>query len=161
MAAGDDAPAGVYVWLVMLKAHRTLARHAARSIEGLDMCFSDFAILELLLHRGAQPVNAIGKRIDLTSGAITTAIDRLESRKLVARSSDEEDRRTRLVSLTHEGRSRIRNAFRRHEQAMERAASGLAKDERATLARLVKKLGTTAEAALAEAVPKSRAARLT
>ena len=39
---------------------------------------SDFAVLEALLHKGAQPVNVIGKRVFLTSGSITTAIDRLE-----------------------------------------------------------------------------------
>lgn len=30
MAAGADVPAGVYVRLVMMKAHRTPARHAPR-----------------------------------------------------------------------------------------------------------------------------------
>src|SRR4029077_2569594 len=65
----------MHLWLVLMKAHRTLARHARRSIAPLGLGASDFAILELLLHRGRQPVNAIGRRVDLTSGAITSAID--------------------------------------------------------------------------------------
>jgi len=40
----------IHTWLVLMKAHRTLTRHATRSIEALDMCLSDFAILEALLH---------------------------------------------------------------------------------------------------------------
>lgn len=136
---------GTHLWLVLMKAHRALARHAKRSIEGLELGFSDFVILELLLHRGPQPVNAIGRRIELTSGAITTAVDRLEARGLVARTHDAEDRRVRTVSLTKEGRRQITAAFEQHQRSMIRAASGLTSGERASLIALVKKLGTTAE----------------
>ena len=136
---------GTHVWLLLMKAHRSLQRHAFRSIEALDMCFSDFAVLELLLHKGPQPVNTIGKRVDLTSGSITTAIDRLEARGLVERGLDPGDRRARIVSLTKQGTSRIKEVFGHHERAMDRAASGLTKVERDTLAKLLKKLGTSAD----------------
>jgi MarR family transcriptional regulator, 2-MHQ and catechol-resistance regulon repressor len=136
---------GTHLWLVLMKAHRSLARHARRSIEGLDLCFSDFAILELLLHQGAQPVNTIGRRIELTTGSITTAIDRLETRGLVVRGLDENDRRIRIVSLTPEGTQRITAAFAQHKRWMDRAASGLSAEERAVLINLTKKLGKTAD----------------
>jgi len=136
---------GTHVWLLLMKAHHSLERHAVRSIEALDMCFSDFAVLELLLHKGPQPVNTIGRRVDLTSGSITTAIDRLAARGLVVRGLDPEDRRARIVSLTKSGTARIREAFGQHARAMDRAASGLTKVERDALAKLLKKLGTTAD----------------
>src|SRR5262245_50167161 len=84
----------IHTWLVLMKAHRTLTRHATRSIEALDMCLSDFAILEALLHKGPQSVRELGRRIDLTSGSMTAAIDRLESRHLVARAVRVTARRT-------------------------------------------------------------------
>jgi len=136
---------GTRVWLLLMKAHRSLERHAVRSIEGLDMCFSDFAVLELLLHKGPQPVNAIGRRVSLTSGSITTAIDRLEERGLVVRGFDPDDRRARIVSLTKSGAARIREVFGHHERAMDRASAGLSKTERDAIAKLLKKLGTTAD----------------
>ena len=136
---------GTHVWLVLMKAHKSLHRHATRSIEVLDMCFSDFAVLELLLHKGPQPVNEIGRRIELTSGSITTAIDRLEERGLVVRSFDPRDRRARIVSLTKQGTVRIREVFSEHERAMDRAASGLSRTERDVVAKLLVKLGTSAE----------------
>jgi MarR family 2-MHQ and catechol resistance regulon transcriptional repressor len=139
---------GVHLWLVLMKAHRALAAHARRSIESLDMCLSDFAVLELLLHRGPQPVNAIGKRIDLTSGSITTAVDRLEERGLVQRNADKTDRRTRVVSLTAQGRARIRQVFAQHERAMDQATHGLSASERDALVTLLKKLGLGAQALL-------------
>ena len=140
---------GIHTWLVLMKAHRTLKRHAERSIEALDMCLSDFAILEALLHKGPQSVRDLGRRIELTSGAMTTAIDRLETRGLVTRADHPTDRRTWVIHLTPDGETLISKVFAGHEQAMERAMRGLSKSERATLTDLLKRLGTTAEEQLA------------
>ena len=109
------------------------------------MCLSDFAILELLLNRGPQPVHTIGQRVQLTSGSVTTAVDRLEERGLVVRSSDPGDRRSRIVSLTRDGTQCIGEIFGHHRDAMDCAAGGLTKGERSTLIQLVKKLGRSAE----------------
>jgi MarR family 2-MHQ and catechol resistance regulon transcriptional repressor len=141
---------GTHLWLVLSKAQRALRVHAERSLEGIDMCLSDFAILELLLNRGPQPVNTIGQRIQLTSGSVTTAVDRLEERGLVVRSSDAADRRSRIVSLTPDGCKCIGEIFGHHRKAMDRAAGGLTKGERATLIQLVKKLGRSADERLQE-----------
>jgi len=135
---------GTHLWLVMMKAFRTLERLATRSIESAEVGLSDFAVLEMLLHKGPQPVNEIGRRIELTSGAITTAVDRLESRGLVRRESHDSDRRARIVCLTALGKDEAVKAFAIHRTAMDVAASGLSKSERATLIQLLKKLGTSA-----------------
>lgn len=137
---------GTHLWLVLMKAHRAVARHAQRSIAAHDIGFSDFTILEALLHKGPMLVNDIGRRIDLTSGSITTAIDRLEERGLVLRSADAADRRARRVSLTRSGRALITRIFEKHKASLEQAAHGLTRAERVTLIGLLKKLGLTAEA---------------
>src|SRR5213083_1577999 len=106
---------GTHVWLVLMKAHRTLQRLATRSIEASDICLSDFAIMEMLLHKGPQPVNEIGRRIELTSGAITTAVDRLEKRGRVTREPHPSDRRARIVRLTARGKDEAVKAFGVHK----------------------------------------------
>jgi MarR family 2-MHQ and catechol resistance regulon transcriptional repressor len=141
----SERSTGTHLWLVLMKAHRTLVRHAEQSIQALEMCLSDFATLELLLNRGPQKLTEIGRRISLTSGAVTTAVDRLESRSLVTRAFDAADRRTRIVSLTPQGKALIGKVFAAHTAALERATSGLNKREQAALTQLLKKLGTTAE----------------
>lgn len=158
MAHAPLDTSGTHVWLILMKVHRALAKHAAHSIEELDMCVSDFAVLELLLHRGPQPVNAIGRRLDLTSGSITTAIDRLERRQFVVRGFDARDRRARIVSLTREGKARITEVFGHHKRAMDRAAAGLSPKERESLIGLARKLGTSAARQLDEARHDGRAA---
>jgi MarR family transcriptional regulator, 2-MHQ and catechol-resistance regulon repressor len=139
---------GVRLWLILWKAYETLREHAMRHIESLGLGFSDFAVLELLLHKGPTPVNAIGGKINLTSGSITMAVDRLERKGLVERRNDPEDRRARVVHLTDAGLGLIRCAFADHEAAMERAVAGLTVEERDTAARVIKKLGLSAKAML-------------
>jgi MarR family 2-MHQ and catechol resistance regulon transcriptional repressor len=99
-------------------------------------------VLEALLHKGPLPVNEIGKKILLTSGSITVAVDRLEKRELVERRAHGTDRRARIVHLTKEGRKLITRAYAQHAADMERLAlASLTVTERATLIRLLKKIG--------------------
>jgi MarR family 2-MHQ and catechol resistance regulon transcriptional repressor len=138
---------GVQVWLVLWKATRAVERRAVRSIEALGLCASDFGVLEALLHKGPLPVNALGRKVLLTSGSITAAVDRLERRRLVERRSAPQDRRSRVVHLTAAGSRLIRKAFPAHAADMERAAAVLSPRERAALVALLKKLGRAEQAA--------------
>lgn len=133
---------GVHVFLVLWKAARAVETYAQKSVTALEMCGSDFAVLEALLHKGPLPVNEIGKKILLTSGSITVAVDRLEKRGLVQRRAHGTDRRARIVHLTREGKKLITRAYAQHAADMERLASAsLTVTERATLIRLLKKIG--------------------
>jgi MarR family 2-MHQ and catechol resistance regulon transcriptional repressor len=132
---------GVHLWLVLWKAFRAMEAQAGRSIAGLGLCQSDFGVMEALLHKGPLPVKALGEKVLLTSGSMTAAIDRLERRGWVTRGDDPQDRRSRIVRLTPEGRKTIQALFRTHERDMEQAASWLSRVERAELMRLLRKLG--------------------
>jgi MarR family 2-MHQ and catechol resistance regulon transcriptional repressor len=133
---------GVHVFLVLWKAARAVESYAQKSITDLEIGGSDFAVLEALLHKGPLPVNGIGKKVLLTSGSITVAVDRLEKRGLVERRAHGTDRRARIVHLTKEGRKLITRAYTQHAADLERLVSAsLNSKERATLIRLLKKIG--------------------
>ena len=133
---------GVHIFLVLWKAARAVQTYAEKSITELALCGSDFGVLEALLHKGPLPVNEIGKKILLTSGSITVAVDRLEKRELVERRAHGTDRRARIVHLTKEGRKLITRAYAQHAADLEQLMSAsLTTTERATLIRLLKKIG--------------------
>src|SRR2546430_2781041 len=139
---------GVHVFLVLWKAANAVQSFAGESISELEMCGSDFAVLEALLHKGPLPVNEIGKKVLLTSGSITVAVDRLETKGFVERRAHGTDRRARIVHLTKEGSKLITRAYADHAADMERLASAsLTRAERKSLIRLLKKIGYKAAAA--------------
>jgi MarR family transcriptional regulator, 2-MHQ and catechol-resistance regulon repressor len=132
---------GTHVFLVVWKTYRALLAEAQASIKRINLCDSDFRVLEALLHKGPLPVNFIGQMVDLTTGSITSAIDRLESKWLVVRKHHPTDRRIRVVELTTKGRQLIKKAFAQHKVDMETAASNLSRAERVMLVDLLKRLG--------------------
>ena len=148
---GGEDVSGVHLWLVLWKASRAVRAHAYRSIAAQPIGGSDFSVLEAVLHKGPLPVNTIGRRVQLTSGSITAAVDRLEAQGFVKRQAHPTDRRARVVHLTPEGKRLITGVFAEHKRDMERAALALSPSERATLIRLLKKLGLDAQRSLGDA----------
>jgi MarR family transcriptional regulator, 2-MHQ and catechol-resistance regulon repressor len=143
--ADDEDLSGTHIHLVLMRAHRAVGAHALASFASMELGSSDFRILEALLNKGPQLVNDIGRRISLTSGSITTAVDRLEERGLVERAADPRDARARIVSLTREGKTVITKAFTAHKKKLDALAAPLTKAERQQLLALLKKLGRHAE----------------
>lgn len=137
---------GMHVWLVLWKAYKAMEHLDKQSIASLGIGgISDFAILEILLHKGPTPVSLIGKKVGLTSGSITTAVDRAEKRGWVRRLPDPEDRRIVRIELTAAGREIIEPNLHQHAAALERATAVLDASERQTLVVLLKKLGYHAQ----------------
>lgn len=127
---------------------------ASHSVMGYDQAsigqsgfksLSDFAVLEVLLHKGAQPVNTIGEKVFLTSGSITTAVQRLEKRGLVRRERSDEDARVVLVHLTDAGRELIETAFEAHATNLDQLFDVFDDTEREQFAALMRKIGQRAE----------------
>ncbi|WP_263367132.1 MarR family winged helix-turn-helix transcriptional regulator [Edaphobacter bradus] len=136
---------GIHLWLVLWKAARALEAHSTRSIARFEMGPSDFGVLEALLHKGPLTVKQVGEKVLLTSGSMTTAVDRLVARGLVTRCDDATDRRARIIKLTPEGGALIERAFAQHRQEMEQAVAGFSDPDRAVLLPLLRKLGRATE----------------
>ena len=139
-----------HVWLVMMKAMRALTKYAAAGIEETGLGLSDFAVLEVLLHKGPLPVNTIGPIVDLTPGSISTAVDRLFAKGLVSRIESAEDRRVRIVALTPRGKALIDSAFRKHSGQMRKAFAELSPEELRGLEAALKKVGKRAATLMEE-----------
>lgn len=151
MSETDPSPtntSGVHLWLILMKAYRALAQVDARNIASFGLGISDFAVLEILLHKGPLPVNTIGRNVMLTSGSITTAVDRLENKRFVRRQACPKDRRVTYVTLTATGRTLIRRIFDTHASRLETLFEPLSSAERSALATLLKKLGKHSESLL-------------
>ena len=146
--ADGEVPSAASIWLVLMKAHRSLAALMEHSIASLGIGLSDFMILEALLHKGSMNISQLGEKVQLANASMTAAIDRLVQRGLVERQSAEADRRVRTVDLTPCGRALIRKLFAQHERDIDTLMSPLCPTERADLRASLKKLGLAAHAQL-------------
>src|SRR5882724_7957430 len=154
-----DTPAPVHTWLVMMKAMQAITRYALANLEETGLGLSDFAVLEVLLHKGPLPVNVIGPKVNLTPGSISVAVDRLVAKGLATRAESSEDRRIRIVALTPRGRGVITPVFKEHAATMEKVFAGLSCDEMRQLERHLKRIGRQAESLFDQSIAKRRAVK--
>ncbi|CZQ98990.1 MarR family winged helix-turn-helix transcriptional regulator [Trichococcus collinsii] len=111
--------------------------------QGLN--FSEFAVMELLYHKGEQPIQNIGKKVLLASSSLTYVVDKLESKGLVQRIPCATDRRVIFTAITEEGRKLMDRIFPLHAAYIEEIFSVLSDKEVETFIDLAKRVGLHAE----------------
>jgi MarR family 2-MHQ and catechol resistance regulon transcriptional repressor len=148
LVPATESGAGPKLWVVMARAHHSVASYIEACIAKEGLCLSDFMVLEVLLHKGPLTISEIGDKVLLADASMTSAVDRLERRSFVNRKSSDTDRRVRIVDLTAPGRAFISDLYARHVQDIEAVTNALTEREQIQLRTLLKKLGGSAETAL-------------
>ncbi len=136
---------GSHIRLIFGKANKAVEAVDRASISQTGLNFTDFMILEALLHKGSLPINTIGEKILLTSGSMTTAANRLVKRGLIERVQDPLDGRRFFLHLTRTGLKLIRSAYRNHSETLTELFSCLDEQERDDFVRLLRKIGYHAQ----------------
>ena len=142
----SEQDAALKLWVVLSRAHETVGERAKADAERSALSFTEFAVLEVLYHKGDLAAGEVSERVLLQSGSLTYVIDKLAERGLVSRRDCETDRRRRYLHLTAEGRAVMRRIWPGHAAAIEQATSGLSLAEKRTATRLLKKMGLHAAA---------------
>ena len=145
MKKGKSQPDALHAWLIVLKTWQSMSRYLLPALLAEGLGESDFRVLEVLLHKGPMPVNAIGPKVYLNAGSVSVAVDRLYKKGFVSRVECSEDRRVRTVSLTEKGRKMFVPLFGRHTALIKRALQDVSPEELEQLELLLKKIGKRAE----------------
>lgn len=145
MKREKNRPQALHAWLIVLKAWQSMSRYLLPPLLEKGLGDSDFRVLEILLHKGPMPVNAIGPKVYLNPGSVSVAVDRLYKKGFVSRVECSEDRRVRTVSLTEKGRQMFVPLFRRHTALIQRAFQDVSSAELEQLEGVLKKIGKRAE----------------
>jgi len=140
----DRSAEDLKLWVVLSRAYQAVARHTEGDISRRGLSPGEFAILEVLYHKGPLLLGEVQRKILVSSGGVTYLVDRLVANGLVERQECPTDRRARYASLTAVGTELMTSIFPGHAQAVRRALSGLSASERAQATVLLRKLGTVA-----------------
>jgi MarR family transcriptional regulator, 2-MHQ and catechol-resistance regulon repressor len=140
-----EQAAALKLWVVLSRAHETIAELAKRDVERGELSLTEFAVMEALLHKGDLTAGEVSKRVLLRSGSLTYVIDKLVERDLIQRKVFDQDKRRTYLHLTAAGNTLMRKIWPGHAAVIELAASGLTLTEKRTVARLLKKMGLHAE----------------
>jgi MarR family 2-MHQ and catechol resistance regulon transcriptional repressor len=138
------------LWVVLSRAHAAVAELLRRNVAAHGLTAGEFAVLEVLYHKGPLHLGDVRRKILVSSGGITYLVDRLEGRGLVERRACPEDRRASYAVLTAEGEALIGGMFPEHAEAIAAALAGLDADETRAATDLLRELGLHAQALVEE-----------
>lgn len=143
-----DKDISLELFVALTRSYNSLIEHTSRDIRRHSLNVTEFAVLELLYHKGQHPLQQIGGKILLSSGSITYVVDKLEKKGLLARQLCSKDRRIIYAALTEQGTELMDNIFPDHAEIIRNAMSGLEPAEQEMATYLLKKLGKHAQSKL-------------
>lgn len=139
-----DQQAALKLWITLSRAYNAVNAHALADVRREGLSIGEFAVLELLYHRGPSLLGEIQRRILVSSGGITFLVDKLAEKGMVERRDSPDDRRARVAALTRDGTRLMKRIFPRHAARITAAMSGLSASEQREATRLLKQLGLAA-----------------
>ncbi len=101
--------------IAMARTYDSLFSEIEKNFKEFGLNISEFGVLEMLYHKGDQPVQKVAEKVLVTSGTITYVINKLEKKDLVIRRKCNIDKRVYYVSLTEKGKEFIANIFPKHK----------------------------------------------
>lgn len=128
-------------FIVLSRAYRSMNDQVSKHIQSFGLNPTEFAVLELLYHKGEQPLQQIGGKILLASGSITYVVDKLEEKGLLRRQACPKDRRVTYAKITENGKRLIEEMFPSHQELIDGLVDVLTEDEKTLVIELLKKVG--------------------
>lgn len=141
----EEVAASLKLFVVLSRAIQSIEKQVIKNVKTYDLNLTEFAVLELLYHKGDQPVQKIGQKILLASSSITYVVDKLEEKGYICRRACKEDRRVTYVSITEQGKELMDKIFPEHREELNKIMGGLNLEEKLDLIEKLKKLGLFAK----------------
>lgn len=139
--SSNDVKQSLKLYIVLSRATKAINEVTNQFFQEKGLNPTEFAVLELLYHKGRQPLQKIGSKILLASGSITYVVDKLEKRGFIKRVSCPSDRRVTYAEISDEGAAFMSSIFPEHEQKLHELMSALTPEEKGVAIDLLKKLG--------------------
>ena len=119
---------------------RQLRHTSQETLAPWDITPSHLRALRVLMRRGVMRLSELSDHLNIAARSTTEVVDALETRGLVERRPDPDDRRATLVVLTEHGTSVLDAIRTARGTEAERAFGRLSQTDRAHLARILRKL---------------------
>jgi len=117
------------------QAHLELVRATEAELQAcsVELRFTQLLMLKRLASMGSMSASELARAVELNGGAMTRQLDQLESRGLLRRLPNEQDRRALRIALTPAGDALLRRTIPSNDRVLETAQRALNTEERSQL----------------------------
>jgi DNA-binding MarR family transcriptional regulator len=141
-----DAPVSEFAGQLFFRLWRISHTRAAAALEAAQLTPPLFALLNVIGTRDGAIQQELSALLGIDPSTMVSLIDRLESAGLANRVPSPTDRRARKVTITPQGRRRLKRARRVLAEAEDEVLRGLTRDERRELVALLRRALSAAPA---------------
>ena len=108
-----ESAAGMAAVVSVMRAEQIFLKRATDVLRPLGLTFARYQVLGMLRWAGPLTLGAVGHRLWITPGTVTSSVDRLEAADLCRRASHPTDARATLLEITAKGRRLFDRAVER------------------------------------------------
>lgn len=129
---------------ILIGLHRAVNHIDRQSIyifKKHDLTMGQFAVLEVLYHKGDLTVGQVQEMILSTSGTIPVIVKNLEKREYLTRHADGQDKRRCILHITSKGAVLMKQVYPQNEAKIIEMLDVLNDEEKNDLIILLKKIG--------------------
>lgn len=150
--AGSGRTATLQLLIALARAYQAIEQGVRPHLAQAGLGMTEFAVLEVLYHKGALPLGEIRDRILVTGASTTYVVKKLEERGLMLRRTCAEDQRVVFGELTPRGRALIDEVFPAHVDRLSEVMAALSVSEKRAATRLLRRLSQHARRTTGERV---------
>ena len=147
-----DRAATLQLIIALGRSMQAIERGIRPHLAECGLSLTEFAVLEVLYHKGALPLGEIRDRILVTGASTTYVVKKLEERGLMRRRTSAEDQRVVFGELTPKGRALIDKVFPAHVERLRAVMAGLSASEKRAAAQLLRRLSQHARRTTGERI---------
>ena len=151
-ASDGDRAATLQLTIALGRALQAIEVSVRPHLTQSGLSLTEFAVLEVLYHKGALRLGEIRDRILVTGASTTYVVKKLEERGLMRRRACAEDSRVVFGELTAKGRTLIDEVFPAHVERLQDAMAGLSVSQKREASRLLRALSMHARRTTGERI---------
>ena len=152
LGSDGDRAATLQLIIALGRALQALERSVRPHLTQSGLSLTEFAVLEVLYHKGGLRLGEIRDRILVTGASTTYVVKKLEERGLMHRRASAEDSRVVFGELTAKGRALIDDVFPAHVERLQEAMAGLSVSQKREASRLLRALSRHARRTTGERI---------
>jgi MarR family 2-MHQ and catechol resistance regulon transcriptional repressor len=150
--ADGDRAATLQLIVALGRSMQAIERGVRPHLVECGLGLTEFAVLEVLYHKGALPLGEIRDRILVTGASTTYVVKKLEERGLMRRRTSDEDQRVVFGELTPKGRALMDDVFPAHVDRLRHVMCGLSPAQKRAAAQLLRRLSHEARRTTGERI---------
>jgi len=139
---GEQHDLNLKTLVSLSRCFQSVRKREMQTIREGGLTLAQFAVLEILYHKGDLRICDIIEGTLSTGGNMTVVIENLLKEGCVSKYPDPKDRRAHVVSITEKGIQLMEEVFPAHVEHISEIFDVLSNNEKLELITLLKRLGT-------------------